>query len=262
MGFNANWSMLKIILPVGISFYTFQSLGYVIDVYRGQSPACSDLLTFATFDAFFPQMVSGPIERGRNLIPQLEKGASFQDSHVQDGLRLMLVGFFKKVFVADNCAILANYAFDPQTSLNGYWAVMGVVAFAFQIYADFSGYTDIARGSAKLLGIDLMENFQFPYFSRTPSEFWGQVAHFAVHLVPGLPVHPFGRQSRRQVGDPAESGHRHAPGRPVARRQLGLCPLGGLSRRPAHSLPGAAAVQSPVRPKTGPGPGATSWRCP
>ena len=174
VGVNANWSMLKIILPVGISFYTFQSLGYVIDVYRGQSPACSDLLTFATFDAFFPQMVSGPIERGKHLIPQLEKGASFQDSHVQDGLRLMLVGFFKKVFVADNCAILANYAFDPKTSLNGYWALIGVVAFAFQIYADFSGYTDIARGSARLLGIDLMENFKFPYFSRTPSEFWGR----------------------------------------------------------------------------------------
>ncbi len=86
----------------------------------------------------------------------------------------MLVGFFKKIFVADNCAILANYAFNPQTSLNGYWAVIGVVAFAFQIYADFSGYTDIARGSAKLLGIDLMENFKFPYFSRTPSEFWGR----------------------------------------------------------------------------------------
>jgi alginate O-acetyltransferase complex protein AlgI len=174
VGFHANWSMLNIILPVGISFYTFQSLGYVIDVYRGQSPACADFLTFATFDAFFPQMVSGPIERGKHLIPQLAQGADFRESHVQDGLRLMLVGFFKKVFVADNCALLANYAFDPHTSLNGYWAVMGVVAFAFQIYADFSGYTDIARGSAKLLGIDLMENFRFPYFSRTPSEFWGR----------------------------------------------------------------------------------------
>jgi alginate O-acetyltransferase complex protein AlgI len=173
-GFKSDWSLLRIILPVGISFYTFQSLGYVIDIYRGQSPACADFLTFATFDAFFPQMVSGPIERGKNLIPQLEKEADFRDSHIQDGLRLMLVGFFKKVFVADNCAILANYAFDPQTSLNGYWAVMGVVAFAFQIYSDFSGYTDIARGSAKLMGIDLMENFKFPYFSRTPSEFWGR----------------------------------------------------------------------------------------
>ncbi|HZE20918.1 MAG TPA: hypothetical protein VE082_02605, partial [Desulfobaccales bacterium] len=159
VGFKPDLPLLKIILPVGISFYTFQSLGYVIDVYRGEIPACADFLTFATFDAFFPQMVSGPIERGRNLIPQLKKGADFQESHLQDGLRLMLVGFFKKIFVADNCAILANYAFDPHTSLNAYWALIGVVAFTFQIYADFSGYTDIARGSARLLGIDLMENF-------------------------------------------------------------------------------------------------------
>jgi len=173
-GFQGDWALLKIILPVGISFYTFQSLGYVIDIYRGQSRACTDFLTFATFDAFFPQMVSGPIERGRNLIPQLEQGADFRDSHIQDGLRLILVGFFKKIFVADNCAILANYAFNPQTSLNGYWAVLGVLAFTFQIYADFSGYTDIARGSARLLGIELMENFLFPYTSRTPSEFWGR----------------------------------------------------------------------------------------
>ena len=98
IGFTADCRLLKIILPVGISFYTFQSLGYVIDIYRGQCPACADLLTFATFDAFFPQMVSGPIERGQNLIPQLEQGASFRNSHLQDGLRLMLVGFFKKDF--------------------------------------------------------------------------------------------------------------------------------------------------------------------
>jgi alginate O-acetyltransferase complex protein AlgI len=173
-GFKADWALLKIILPVGISFYTFQSLGYVIDVYKGRNPACTDLLTFATFDAFFPQMVAGPIERGRHLIPQLQAGLTFQESYIQDGVRLLLIGFFKKVVVADNCAIVANYAFDPQTTLNGYWAVLGAVAFAFQIYADFSGYTDMARGSAKLLGIDLVENFKFPYFSQTPSEFWGR----------------------------------------------------------------------------------------
>ena len=119
-------------------------------------------------------MVSGPIERARHLIPQLEAEASFSPAYLQDGLRWMLLGFFKKVFVADNCAILANYAFDPHTSLNGYWAVLGVVAFAFQIYADFSGYTDIARGSAKLLGIDLVQNFKFPYISRNPSDFWSR----------------------------------------------------------------------------------------
>jgi alginate O-acetyltransferase complex protein AlgI len=166
--------LLKIILPVGISFYTFQSLGYVFDIYRGVASACRDFITFAVFDAFFPQLVSGPIERGRQLIPQLEADRAFQPAYLQDGLSLMLVGFFKKVFVADNCAVLANYAFAPGTGLNGYWAVLGVVAFAFQIYGDFSGYTDIARGSARLLGIDLVENFRFPYLARNPSDFWSR----------------------------------------------------------------------------------------
>jgi D-alanyl-lipoteichoic acid acyltransferase DltB (MBOAT superfamily) len=174
LGMQPNQVLLRIILPVGISFYTFQSLGYVIDVYRGQSPACTSLLTFATFDAFFPQMVAGPIERGRQLIPQLQQTAAFKPDYLHDGLRLIIVGFFKKVFVADNCAILANYAFAPQTPLNGYWAILGVVAFAFQIYGDFSGYTDIARGSGKLFGIDLVPNFRFPYFARNPSDFWGR----------------------------------------------------------------------------------------
>lgn len=174
MGLESNRVLLQIILPVGISFYTFQSLGYVIDVYRGQCPACADFLTFATFDAFFPQMVSGPIERGHHLIPQLPPTAGFTGEDLHEGVGLILVGLFKKVFVADNCALLANYVFDPATKLNGYWAVIGVVAFAFQIYGDFSGYTDIARGSARLLGVRLAQNFRFPYFSRNPSEFWGR----------------------------------------------------------------------------------------
>jgi D-alanyl-lipoteichoic acid acyltransferase DltB (MBOAT superfamily) len=174
VGFRTDPVLLKIILPVGLSFYTFQSLGYVIDIYRGAARACPDLVTFAAFDAFFPQMVSGPIERGQQLIPQLEADLTFKPSYLQDGLSMILVGFFKKVFVADNCAVLANYAFDPATSLNGYWAVLGAVAFAFQIYGDFSGYTDMARGSAKLLGIDLVENFRFPYLAGNPSEFWSR----------------------------------------------------------------------------------------
>jgi alginate O-acetyltransferase complex protein AlgI len=173
-GLRSDWTLLKIILPVGISFYTFQSLGYVIDVYRGQMAPCRDFLTFATFDAFFPQMVSGPIERARHLIPQLQSDLTFSETYVQEGLQLILVGLFKKIFVADNCAILANHVFDPHTTLNGYWAVLGVVAFAFQIYGDFSGYTDIARGSAKFLGINLAENFKFPYLARTPADFWGR----------------------------------------------------------------------------------------
>jgi alginate O-acetyltransferase complex protein AlgI len=174
LGLQPNWVLLHIILPVGISFYTFQSLGYVIDVYRGQGQASASLITFATFDAFFPQMVAGPIERGRHLIPQLEAPGLFQNPYLHDGLRLVLVGLFKKVFVADNCALIANYAFDPGAALNGYWALLGVLAFAFQIYGDFSGYTDIARGSAKLLGVDLVQNFRFPYFARDPSDFWGR----------------------------------------------------------------------------------------
>ena len=174
LGVRADWPTLNIILPVGISFYTFQSLGYVIDVYRGQGKVCRDLLTFAVFDAFFPQMVAGPIERGRQLLPQLETDLKFQAVNLHDGLVLMLVGFFKKVFVADNCALVANYVFDPATTLNAYWALLGGLAFAFQIYGDFSGYTDIARGTARLLGIDLVQNFHFPYMARNPSDFWSR----------------------------------------------------------------------------------------
>ncbi len=174
LGLSPDWPTLYIILPVGISFYTFQSLGYVIDVYRGQGPVCRDLLVFAVFDAYFPQMVAGPIERGRTLIPQLITDLKFQAADLHEGLIRILVGFFKKVFVADNCALLANYVFDPGTSLNAPWALLGGVAFAFQIYGDFSGYTDIARGTAKLLGVELVHNFHFPYFARNPSDFWSR----------------------------------------------------------------------------------------
>ncbi len=174
MGLQPGWVLPNIILPVGISFYTFQSLGYVFDVYRGKTPVCNDFLTYAVFAAFFPQLVAGPIERSWHLIPQLSREQTFKPAFLQDGLRMILIGFFKKIFVADNCAILANYAFDPQTSLNGYWAVLGVVAFAFQIYGDFSGYSDIARGSAKLLGVDLVQNFRFPYVAKNPSDFWSR----------------------------------------------------------------------------------------
>jgi alginate O-acetyltransferase complex protein AlgI len=174
LGVKADWPTLNIILPVGISFYTFQSLAYVIDVYRGVGEVCRDLLTFAVYDAFFPQMVAGPIERGRHLIPQLETDLKFEAGDLHEGLVLILVGFFKKVFVADNCALLANYVFDPNTALNGYWAIIGGLAFAFQIYGDFSGYTDIARGTAKMLGINLVQNFHFPYLARNPSDFWSR----------------------------------------------------------------------------------------
>lgn len=174
LGLQPDWPTLHIILPVGISFYTFQSLGYVIDVYRQQIPACRDLLVFAVFDAYFPQMVAGPIERGRTLLPQLSADRKFQAADLHEGLSRILVGFFKKVFVADNCALLANYVFAPTTTLNAPWALLGGLAFTFQIYGDFSGYTDIARGTAKLLGVELVHNFHFPYLARNPSDLWSR----------------------------------------------------------------------------------------
>jgi len=172
MGFSFGWTLPHVILPVGISFYTFQSIAYSVDVYRGKAQPSEDLLTFASYLSFFPQLVAGPIERAKDLLPQFEVPMKWDVTHLHQGCRLILVGFFKKVFVADNMAALANYAFDNSTSLNRGWAVLGVLAFAFQIYGDFSGYTDIARGSAQLLGIRLKMNFRFPYFARGPSDFW------------------------------------------------------------------------------------------
>jgi D-alanyl-lipoteichoic acid acyltransferase DltB (MBOAT superfamily) len=172
LGWNPGWTLLHVILPIGISFYTFQSISYAVDAYRGVAKPSEDFFTFAAFVSFFPQLVSGPIERRNDLLPQLEKPAKFEIADIHFGLRLILTGLFKKIFVADNCALLANYAFDPKTILNGQWALLGVLAFAFQIYGDFSGYTDIARGSARLLGIRLNRNFNFPYFAASPSDFW------------------------------------------------------------------------------------------
>ncbi|MEM7602772.1 MAG: MBOAT family O-acyltransferase [Verrucomicrobiota bacterium] len=172
LGLSPTLPILNILLPVGISFYTFQSLSYSIDVYRGKTEPCWGLPEYAAYISFFPQLVAGPIERSTSLLPQILTKRSFETEHLTTGCRLILTGYFKKVFVADNCALIANYAFEPGTDLNGYWAVLGVVAFAFQIYGDFSGYTDIARGSARLFGITLQQNFRFPYLAMGPSDFW------------------------------------------------------------------------------------------
>ncbi|HKS36313.1 MAG TPA: MBOAT family O-acyltransferase [Verrucomicrobiae bacterium] len=172
LGWQPGWTLPHIILPVAISFYTFQSIAYAVDIYRGKVQPERDYVTFAAYLSFFPQLVAGPIERPAHLLPQFQKPAVWNVEHLHAGSRLILMGLFKKVFVADNCALLDNYAFDPKTVLNAPWAILGVVAFAVQIYGDFSGYTDIARGSARLLGIELMPNFRFPYLARGPSEFW------------------------------------------------------------------------------------------
>lgn len=172
LGWQPGWVLPHIILPVAISFYTFQSIAYSVDIYRGKAEPVRDFFTFAAYLSFFPQLVSGPIERPNDLVPQFVKPNAFDLASFHRGLRLILVGLFKKVFVADNCALLANYVFTPNTALNAPWALLGVVAFAFQIYCDFSGYVDIARGSARLLGFHLNMNFRFPYFARGPSDFW------------------------------------------------------------------------------------------
>ncbi len=162
---------LALALPVGISFYTFQSLGYIFDVYRGKVAARRNLLDYALFVTFFPQLVAGPLERAEHMLPQVEAPRVFQADRVATGAVLMLWGFFKKLVIADNVAVISDKVFAlGQPEFPVLWA--GVFAFSIQIYADFSGYTDIARGSARLLGFDLVQNFNHPYLSRSPSEFW------------------------------------------------------------------------------------------
>lgn len=163
---------LKVILPVGISFYTFQSLSYTIDVYRRHLAPAKDLWSFLAFVSFFPQLVAGPIERATNLLPQFYVKRHFSYEKSVDGLRQSLWGLFKKVVIADNCAIYANQIFNNSQGLSGSELVLGAIYFAFQIYCDFSGYSDIAIGTAKLFGFDLMTNFRYPYFSRDIAEFW------------------------------------------------------------------------------------------
>jgi alginate O-acetyltransferase complex protein AlgI len=171
-GLGGDFTVVEVLLPVGISFYTFQSISYIVDVYRRQVTPSGDLLTFATYIAFFPQLVAGPIERAGHLLTQLQQPARFSPEHLHEGARLLLIGYFKKVFVANNCALVADYVFSTPGTLDGTWILLGAIAFAAQIYGDFSGYTDIARGSARLVGIDLMHNFRFPYLATGPSDFW------------------------------------------------------------------------------------------
>lgn len=164
---------LDVVLPVGISFYTFQTMSYTIDVYRRQLPAARCLPDFALYVSFFPQLVAGPIERATRLLPQVLQPRIHRRGDFAEGLFHVLTGLFKKVFVADTLAMVVNAVFaTPTSELTGAEVLIGVYAFAFQIYGDFSGYSSIARGVAKWLGFDLMENFRRPYFAESPSEFW------------------------------------------------------------------------------------------
>jgi len=171
-GFEADWPTLNVILPVGISFYTFQALSYSIDVYRGNIRATKDPVEFFAYISFFPQLVAGPIERATNLLPQFQHERSFQYDRAVDGCRQILWGLFKKVVVADNCALMVNKYWDSFDTMPSVHIFFMLLFFTFQIYGDFSGYSDIAIGSARLFGINLMRNFNVPYFSRSIPEFW------------------------------------------------------------------------------------------
>jgi len=163
---------LKIILPVGISFYTFQTLSYTIDAYRRKMEPCKDVISFFAFVSFFPQLVAGPIERASNLLPQFYKKREFDYRNAADGMRQILWGLFKKIVIADNAARYANDIFGNYSDYSGSTLLIGTILFAFQIYGDFSGYSDIAIGTSRLFGFRLMQNFNFPYFSRDIAEFW------------------------------------------------------------------------------------------
>ena len=171
-GAEINANSLNIILPVGISFYTFQTLSYSIDIYKRKLEPTKDFIAFAAFVSFFPQLVAGPIERATNLLPQFYKKRTFDYSKAVDGMRQILWGLFKKIVIADNCAQYANTIFNNTSDYSGSTLFIGALFFTFQIYGDFSGYSDIAIGSSRLLGFDLKQNFAFPYFSRDIAEFW------------------------------------------------------------------------------------------
>lgn len=172
LGYELDWVTLDILLPVGISFYTFQALSYTIDVYQKKICPTHNVVTFFAYISFFPQLVAGPIERATNLLPQFARPRYFDYSKAMDGMRQILWGFFKKVVVADNCAVAVTIIFNNYSHQSGSTLLLGAVLFTFQIYGDFSGYSDIAIGTARLFGIDLMKNFNFPYFSRDIAEFW------------------------------------------------------------------------------------------
>ncbi len=171
-GLQINPWTLKIILPVGISFYTFHGLSYVIDIYKNRIKAEKNFIDYAVFVSFFPLLVAGPIERATHLLPQIKKERTFDYLKAVDGLKQILWGLFKKVVIADQCAEYANIIFNNAAEYSGSTLIMGALFFSFQIYGDFSGYSDIALGTAKLFGIELLRNFAFPYFSRDIAEFW------------------------------------------------------------------------------------------
>ena len=172
IGWRLDFVTLRVLLPIGISFYTFVTMSYVIDVYRRELPPSRDFVEFAVFVAYFPHLVAGPILRATNLLPQIAAPRRITAAQMRDGAWLIAWGYFQKVFVADNLATMVSATFNPASQHSGVTVLIALYAFALQIYGDFAGYSNIARGTSKLMGIELIENFRFPYFVRTPQQFW------------------------------------------------------------------------------------------
>lgn len=172
LGIKTNFWTINVILPVGISFYTFHGLSYVFDIFNDKIKPVRNFVDYSVFVSFFPLLVAGPIERATHLLPQIQKKRHFDYTYATEGLRQILWGLFKKVVIADNCATYVNLIFNNSSDYSGSTLVLGAIFFAFQIYCDFSGYSDIALGTAKLFGIELLRNFAYPYFARDIAEFW------------------------------------------------------------------------------------------
>ncbi len=172
LGFSINTTLLNVALPIGISFYTFHGMSYVFDIYRGKQKTVKNFLDYSVFVSFFPLLVAGPIERAHHLLPQIQKPRFFNYNQALEGCRLILWGMFKKVVIADSLAGIVDPIFSNYHDQNGAALITAAIAFSFQIYGDFSGYSDIALGTAKLFGFELLSNFKFPYFSRDLAEFW------------------------------------------------------------------------------------------
>ena len=172
LGLHTNPVLLQVALPVGISFYTFHGMSYVFDIYRGQQKPVRNFVDYAVFVSFFPLLVAGPIERANHLLPQVQKPRTFRYRQALEGCRLILWGLFKKVVIADTLAGIVDQIYQDPSQANSFTLLLGAIGFSFQIYGDFSGYSDIALGTAKLFGFELLSNFKFPYFSRDVAEFW------------------------------------------------------------------------------------------
>jgi len=202
LGIAINTISVSVILPVGISFYTFHGISYILDVYKGKTKPVQNFIDYAVFVSFFPLLVAGPIERAGHLLPQIQRRREFDYSKSIDGLRQILWGLFKKIVVADSCAEYVNMVFNNVSGYSSSTLAFGVIFFSFQIYCDFSGYSDIAIGTAKLFGIELLQNFSFPYFSRSIPEFWRRWHISLSSWFRDYVFFPLERQRVKYIGQP------------------------------------------------------------